>query len=88
MKQIETGCLAVVIGAHVPSNNGKVVTVGKYLGDAKEFIEPYNKDHWEINVVLTTAAGWTTRQVPQFMLLRIDGEPELDEEVAELELVK
>lgn len=88
MKQIETGCLAVVIGAHVPSNNGKVVTVGRYIGDVDWFDDAYDKDHWEINIALTTTKGVKIRQIPQCLLLRIDGEPELDEEVAELELVK
>ena len=88
MKQIETGCLAVVIGANVPSNNGKVVTVGKYLGDIDWMDEAYSKDHWAINITLTTTKGEKLRQVPQCLLLRIDGDVELDEEVAELELVK
>lgn len=57
MKPIETGCLAVVIGAHVPSNNGKVVTVGKYIGDVAEFNAPYKKDHWAIDIELTTTKG-------------------------------
>ena len=89
MKQIETGCLAIIIGATVPSNNGKVVKVGRYIGDAPEFDIEYRKDHWMIDTDITTSNGVKYRQAPECVLLRIDGDPELDdEEVADLELMK
>lgn len=88
MKPIETGCLAVVLGAYISSNNGKVVTVGRYLGDIDYFEAPYNKDHWEIDTAMITSTGFSTLHIPQFLLMRIDGDVFTDEEIEELELVK
>ena len=80
MKPIETGCLAVVIGSVVAENNGKVVTVGRYLGDVEDFKQ---KSHWEISCKVMIDKGFYVKHAPQNLLLRIDGDPELDEELAE-----
>lgn len=85
MKQIETGCLAIVIGARIQVNNGKVVTVGRYIGS----LPGYGiQNHWEVSEYILNSHGERGKHISQELLLRIDGDVELDEEVAELELVK
>jgi hypothetical protein len=85
MKQIETGCLAVVIGARIHVNNGKVVTVGRYIGSVPGCLL---QNRWEVSEYILNNYGELSKHISQELLLRIDGEPELDEELAELELSK
>lgn len=88
MKNLEPGCLAIVINS-AAGNNGKVVTVGNYLGqiykDAK-----YN--YWEISpklegfAVKTGKSSGLLGHAPEHQLLRIDGYEE-DETIEKEELI-
>lgn len=88
LKPIEPGCLAVIIGARVPENNGKVVRVIEYVGD-------YVQNHplmyrWRIDTKLRAAVEsggelfyyCLIDHVAECQLLRIDGE-DFQEDVEE-----
>lgn len=92
MKQIEEGCLAIVVNSQA-GNNGTCVTVGKYLGTVLPWEDD---DRWETDIRLKSILISTGEPVPgcrhcsQSRLLRIDsyeGEPE-EETAAELEEVE
>ena len=88
MKNLEPGCLAVVINS-AAGNNGKVVTVGNYLG---QIFEKCLYNYWEISPKLkgiTIRTMKTTEllgHAPEHQLLRIDVYEE-DETVEKEELV-
>lgn len=75
MRNLEPGCLAIVINS-AAGNNGKVVTVGNYLGQIYKNAK-YN--YWEISPKLECVCAETRRSVgllnhtPEHQLLRIDG---------------
>lgn len=91
LKPIEAGCLAVIIKAFVPENNGKVVRVGKFLGDnppvADDAHMPFPRC-WEIDTVIPTDTGYLVKCAPEYNLLRIDGEDFSDETETEEELTE
>ena len=72
MKPIEAGCLAIIIFGE---DSGKIVTVGKYLGD----IPFYDKfqDMWEIDIPTSysnpTEGSFYENFCPEQFLMRIDG---------------
>lgn len=46
ISNLEPGCTAIIIGGVCEENIGKIVTIGKFIG---EFIDCKNKDMWEVN---------------------------------------
>ena len=83
--KIETGCLALVVGCFCKENNGKVVTVGKYIGSHPNSMLPQN---WEVDVSIEMVNYITFQKMPSVFfidesnLLRIDGyEPTKRDEV-------
>lgn len=50
MSRIEEGCMAIVIGGQVKENDGKIVTVGKFLGEVDTFKK---NDFWEVSKPMT-----------------------------------
>ena len=51
MNNIETGCTAIVVGGRNPKNIGKIVTVGKYLGNNPDVVGMSTKynDYFEVD---------------------------------------
>ena len=76
MRPIEKGCLAISYGCLIPENNGKVVTVGKFLGIVLDF---GIQDRWEVDKAFKsqTAIGNVACEdvyhLPEKSLMRIDG---------------
>ena len=68
-KEIEPGCLAVVIRSARPENLGKSVTVGKYIG---EFPDIDHEDLWEVSKMMVTNRGKKYPYMAEENLLRID----------------
>lgn len=83
MKQIEAGCMAIVINSHA-GNNGICVTVGNFIGCLRDWPE-YN-DMWEVDKLLK-AVDFNTGmpEEPEAVcseshLMRIDGGEFIEEE--------
>lgn len=95
MREIEAGCLAVVVNmkGNLVGLNGKSVTAVCYLGDvyctcdhpncARKFLD---ENFWEVDIDIPTNHGINIRALPEENLLRIDGfdEQELLDERVEL----
>lgn len=76
MKPIEEGCKAVIVNSR-GGNNGKIVNVGKFIGDPKisGYISPeQSRSHWEISPPLPSVSGSIGNTVSEYLLLRIDDE--------------
>ncbi len=89
MKQIEEGCLAIVVNSDA-GNDGVCVTVGKYLGSVVGW---EGRDQWEVDIELKaiyTIGGGVKPgccHAPEVNLLRIDSyDGELEEETAQEEV--
>ena len=79
MKPIEEGCLAVITrSVVVVGNEGRVVTVGRYLGRQDGWETP--DDHWAVDKPLMSKLGIPTYHAPEAYLLRIDGHEETEDE--------
>lgn len=80
MKPIEEGCLAILINC--PKQAGKVVTVGKYLGEPAIMVA--GNQHWEVDCSISYGGGLRptrfTNSADEFYLMRIDGE-EFEKEI-------
>lgn len=91
MLPIEEGCLAIVINSIDTGDDGKVVTVGKYLGGACPSM--LQQDLWEVDLPMKVI-NYFTREVDreeyyqsESRLMRIDGEEfEEEEELMEVKL--
>jgi hypothetical protein len=70
MKPIEEGCKAVIVNS-AAGNDGIVVTVGKFIGDKKEWV--YGS-HWEIDKTITSRRGQRINFIAEAQLRRIDDE--------------
>ena len=67
--KIEPGCMAIIINS-VMGHNGKVVTVGEFIG----YIENWDgNDNWEIDINLIGTYGRSNNTVRECQLMRIDG---------------
>lgn len=83
MKPIEEGCLAVTYGCSIPKNNGKSITVGKFIGQRivirEGIIILTQADDWEVNRLICKINADTGKPLPpsyscsERRLLRIDG---------------
>jgi len=79
LKPIEPGCLALTYGCFVPENNGKVVTVIRFVGRHPTDRLYLTEDLWETDG-LFVAIGTNTKKVKyidgyinESKLMRIDG---------------
>lgn len=77
MLPIIPGCLATVINSHDTGDNGKTVTVGKYLGKVSETM--LQDDMWETDVPMVVLDYITRKPIreehyqSERRLMRIDG---------------
>lgn len=88
MKPIEEGCLAIIVkGAQNPkyeTNIGKVVTVGKFIGDKKGF----QPDLWEVDISIQYESGAKYNLCPEYTMERIDDEDIYEESEISKELYR
>ncbi len=68
MKPLEPGCLAMIINSRI-GNNGKVVTVGDFLGEVKTHV---GTDFWEVSPGILTNRGRISHFGHESQLMRID----------------
>lgn len=68
MKPLEPGCLAIIINSRI-GNNGKVVTVGNFLGHVKLYL---GEDFWEVSPGILTDRGRISHVGHESQLMRID----------------
>ena len=84
-KEIERGCLCIVVNTTHGNNEGKCVTALKPI-NAIEFTYPdgHTETHnsWIVDIPLITRFGNTT-EVPEYMLFRIDGGDFTDDKAEE-----
>jgi len=72
---IEEGCLAIIIRSNA-GNEGKVVTVGKFLGRVKDLRNDCyyrGNDYREVDIELNSTYGGKVNYTRESWLLRIDG---------------
>ena len=79
---IEPGCLAIVVGPPVDENNGKVVTVGRYLGEISGDDDNYIwlGKRWEVDRAIHAhsqkqdgPSNVYAKHIAEICLMRIDG---------------
>lgn len=75
MSNLEPGCKAIVVkGAanndpNIPTNIGKVVTVGRFLGKVYGWV---GHDRWETDILMTGTTGGNSYHNREFHMQRID----------------
>lgn len=71
MKPIEEGCRAVIVSSIIPSNNGKIVEIGKFIGgeNGNNFV---GDDWWETDIGILTTHNRYINRVRECRLQRID----------------
>ena len=79
---IEPGCLAIVVGHPVDENNGKVVTVGRCLGEipCDDNNHAWLGKRWEVNRAIHAhsqqqdcPSNVYAKHIAEICLMRIDG---------------
>ena len=70
-KEIEEGCRAVIVNTKI--NNGKIVVVGKYIGDVGNSFN-HSMHHWEVDTLISYTGGGKFMHIDAHFLNRIDDE--------------
>jgi len=68
MKNIERGCIAIIVNSYC-GNNGLRVTVGNFIGKSPQLILG---NVWEIDRLIPSTNGWVSMEIPEHNLRRID----------------
>ena len=69
MLPIVEGCQAIIVNSNA-GNDGKTVTVGKYIGYIDKW---FGKNRWEIDIVVFSTQGNPVKSIDESQLMRIDG---------------
>lgn len=87
MKPIEEGCLAMIIRS-VAGNDGKIVRVGKFVGEAPLSAWLRGNDNWEVDPPITASHGFVVSYVRECQLMRIDSDEESNEQFEAEEILE